>query len=99
VLQGENLRMRNRRYKDKLSLARGVPRVRTPSHFVQQQEALTNAKLDKLDALERHLLSVQFQVKKSQRTKAGLYEEPSLSSSTDLFLLRVPPNMGGPQEI
>ena len=99
VLRGENLRMRNRRYKDKLSMARGVPSVRTPSHFVQQQEALTNAKLDKLDALEQHLLAVKTQVKTSKRTKAGLYDEPSLSSSTDLFLLRVPPNMGGPPEI
>ena len=91
--------MRNRRYKDKLSLARGVPRVRTPSHFVQQQEAFTYAKLNKLDSLEQHLLAVDKKVKNSQRTKAGLYDEPSLSSSTDLFLLRVPPSMGGPREI
>ena len=97
TLEGENLRMRVRRYKDKLSLARGVPRVRTPNSFVEAQERFTDAKLSKLDALERHLLSVKNQAHRAEKAKAGLFDEPSLTSSTDLFLLRVPQSIGGSQ--
>ena len=97
TLEGENLRMRVRRYKDKLALARGIPRVKTPNCFVEAQERFTDEKLSKLDSLEKHLLSVKKQAHRAEKAKAGLFGEPSLSSSTDLFLLRVPQSIGGSQ--
>ena len=94
VLSGEDLRMRNRRYKDKLANMRGIERVRTPSSYVKMQEMQTSMKLEKLDALEQHLMSVKNDMKKMENAKAGLlYDQPSIAASSDLFLLRVPPNI------
>ena len=96
VLSAEQIRMRNRRYKDKLANMRGIQRVRTPANIVNMQEMQTNAKLDKLDALEQHLLHVKRGMQKVEKAKSGLlYDQPSIAASSDLFLLRVPQQISG----
>ena len=100
VLSAEQLRMRNRRYKDKLANMRGVQRVRTPANVVNMQEMQTNMKLEKLDALEQHLMTVKRDMQRVEKAKSGvLYDQPSIAASSDLFLLRVPPIISGNESL
>ena len=100
VLSAEQLRMRNRRYKDKLANMRGVQRVRTPANVVNMQEMQTNMKLEKLDALEQHLMTVKRDMQRVEKAKSGvLYGQPSIAASSDLFLLRVPIIISGNESL
>ena len=100
VLSAEQLRMRNRRYKDKLANMRGVQRVRTPANVVNMQEMQTNMKLEKLDALEQHLMTVKRDMQRVEKAKSGvLYGQPSIAASSDLFLLRVPTVISGNESL
>jgi hypothetical protein len=75
--------MRNRRYKDKLANMRGIQRVRTPANIVNMQEMQANAKLDKLDALEQHLLNVKRGMQEVEKAESGLlYDQPSIAASS-----------------